>query len=517
MQRRIRQTAVRRAGNARTGEVKVIGAAGDEGELLYGIKLRRQLVHICRDTVTRCVERTVAAAPHKVAACISIGAGQTIGGRCGKALAVFYDDLDIRADAQSAAAQFAAAKVKDNGFQSVRAQRVRVQDFKDRVETEGLGGTRSIGAVPDAGRIEPSACTARLRTARSILSQRIYLPKVFDISVVLVQHLVPFVALWYAVLGIVRAYATTSHGRCTQRILHAAGGVGFAENQTCSIQILPAYRMRYSIVRHKQAMCIFVLLCIRRSSCHCGCELVGVHCPGIGKGNIMQCFVRQSAVRRAADACTGEVKVIRAAESEVELLYGRKPCRELGYDRWDTVARIVELTIAAKPHKVTAGIPVWASQAVTAGCGKALAAFHNDLNILGAIPQLAAAKVKDNSFQSVGAKRVRVQDFKDRAEADARIGGRSNAIVPAASRIVPANRTARFLSARSILSPRIHSIPVLDISAVLVQHRVPFVALGHAALGLIRACIVTSHRRCAQGIVHAAGDIVLAENQTFRI
>ena len=195
----------------------------------------------------------------------------------------------------------------------------------------------------------------------------------------------------------------------------------------------------------------------------------------------MQCFVRQSAVRRAADACTGEVKVIRAARNEAELLYGRKPRRELVYDRWNTVARIVELAIAAKPHKVTAGIPVRASQTVAAGRGKALAAFHNDLNILGAIPQLAAAKVKDNSFQPVGAQRVRVQDFKDRAESDARVGGRSNAIVPAASQIVSANRTTRFLRARSILSPRRHPTPVFDVSVVLVQHPVPFVALGRAA------------------------------------
>ena len=227
----------------------------------------------------------------------------------------------------------------------------------------------------------------------------------------------------------------------------------------------------------------------------------------------MQCFVRQFVVRRAADACTGEVKVIRAAESEVELLYGRKPRRELGYDRWDTVARIVELTIAAKPHKVTAGIPVWASQAVAAGRGKALAAFYNDLNILGAIPQLAAAKVKNNSFQPVRAQRVRVQDFKDRAEADARIGGRSNAIVPAASRIVPANRTARFLSARSILSPRRHPAPVFDISVVLVQYSVPFVALGRAASGIARACTITSHGWCTQHIVHAVSGVVFAENQ----
>ena len=260
VQRRIRQTAVRRAGNTRTGEVKVICAAGNEGELLYGIILRRQLVHVCWDAATRCVERTVAATPHKVAACISIGAGQTIGGRCGKALAVFYDDLDIRADTQSAAAQFAAAKIKDNDFQPVRAQRVRVQDFKDRAETEVRGGTRSIFIFPEVGRIVPSARMIRCRAARSILSQRIHPPQVFDISVVLVQHLVPFVALWYAVLGIARAYAAASHGRYTQRIFHATGGVGLAENQACSIQPIPACRMRYGKVCHEQAVGIFVLL-----------------------------------------------------------------------------------------------------------------------------------------------------------------------------------------------------------------------------------------------------------------
>ena len=139
------------------------------------------------------------------------------------------------------------------------------------------------------------------------------------------------------------------------------------------------------------------------------------------------------------------------------------------------------------------------------------------MNSIGAAAQLAAAKVKGNGFQPVRAQCVRVQDFKDGAETDVRAGVRSMVAVPVAGRIVPANRTVRRVVRNSILSPRIHFIPVLDISAVLVQHRVPFVALGHAALGLIRACIVTSHRRCAQGIVHAAGDIVLAENQTFRI
>ena len=78
--------------------------------------------------------------------------------------------------------------------------------------------------------------------------------------------------------------------------------------------------MRYGIVRHKQAVCIFVLLCVLIGGCHRRGELVGVHCPGIGKGNIMHCFVRQRAVCRAGNAHAGEVKVIDAAGSEGELL-----------------------------------------------------------------------------------------------------------------------------------------------------------------------------------------------------
>ena len=78
--------------------------------------------------------------------------------------------------------------------------------------------------------------------------------------------------------------------------------------------------MRYDIVRHKQAVGIFFPLCILLGSCRLRCELVGVHCPGIGKGNIAHCFVRQGLVCRAGNAHAGEVKVIGAAGSEGELL-----------------------------------------------------------------------------------------------------------------------------------------------------------------------------------------------------
>ena len=139
------------------------------------------------------------------------------------------------------------------------------------------------------------------------------------------------------------------------------------------------------------------------------------------------------------------------------------------------------------------------------------------MNSIGAAAQLAAAKGKGNGLQPVRTQCVGVPNFKDGAETVVRVGSRSIAVEPVAGRIVPANRTAQRVERNSILSPRKHFIPVLDISAVLIQHRVPFVALGHAGIGIAQTCSVTSHRRCAQGIVHAAAGIIFAENQTFVI
>ena len=202
--------------------------------------------------------------------------------------------------------------------------------------------------------------------------------------------------------------------------------------------------MRYGIVRHKQAVGIFVLLCILLGGCHLRCELVGVHCPGVGKGDIMHCFVRQRAVRRAGNAHAGEVKVIGAVGSEVELLWGNKLRRQLGYVRRNIIVRSVELAIAAKPLEVAAGISVGAGQTVGRRRGKALAGFHNDLDSIRASSKFSAAKVKGNGLQSVRTQCVRVQDFKDGAETEEREGERSIGAGIFAGQIVPAaNHTVR--------------------------------------------------------------------------
>ncbi len=208
--------------------------------------------------------------------------------------------------------------------------------------------------------------------------------------------------------------------------------------------MIPACRVRYGIVRHEQAVGIFVRLCILLSGCHLRRELVGVHCPGIGKGHIVQRIIRQSVVHRVGNAHAGEVKVIDSAGSKVELLWGNKLRRQLGYVRRNIIVRSVELAIAAKPLEVAAGISVGAGQTVGRRRGKALAGFHNDLDSIRASSKFSAAKVKGNGLQSVRTQCVRVQDFKDGAETEEREGERSIGAGIFAGQIVPAaNHTVR--------------------------------------------------------------------------
>ena len=126
---------------------------------------------------------------------------------------------------------------------------------------------------------------------------------------------------------------------------------------------------------------------------------------------------------------------------------GSKLCRQLGYIRRNVISRFVELAIAAKPLKVVVGISVGAGQAVGRRRGKALAAFHNDLNILRAITQLAAAKIEGNGFQPVRAQCAGAQDFKDGTETGNSVLVRSRCGTPAAGREITASRTVRLRSA----------------------------------------------------------------------
>ena len=65
--------------------------------------------------------------------------------------------------------------------------------------------------------------------------------------------------------------------------------------------------MRYGIVRYKQAVGVFILLCICLSRCHLRHELVGVHRSCVGKGNIVQGAVCLGAAVKGAVHRAGNI------------------------------------------------------------------------------------------------------------------------------------------------------------------------------------------------------------------
>ena len=174
----------------------------------------------------------------------------------------------------------------------------------------------------------------------------------------------------------------------------------------------------------------------------------------------------------------GDIAVVDRAAVRIQGYGVDRGCplhRQFRHISRNTAAGFVGIAIAVKPHKIIIGISGRAGQTVGRRGGKCAAVFHDDLNSTGAAAQLAAAKVKGNDLQSARVQFVSVQDFKDGAETEARAEVHSIVADPVAGRTVPANRTARRVERNSILSPRIHFIPVSDISAVLVQYPVPFI------------------------------------------
>ena len=187
-----------------------------------------------------------------------------------------------------------------------------------------------------------------------------------------------------------------------------------------------------------------------------------------GKNIVVGFHIRH---RTAGSVCAGEVNHLIVASDRKHGNIGRYG-----------IAGFIAVPIFIRPIQLRVfRNAVRAGQSLGRGCSKALAVFHNDLNILGAAAERSVAKVKGNDLQSVRAQCVRVQDFKDRAETDEREEVRSIVVVPASARIVPANRTERRVVSCCVLPPRKYAIPVFDVAAVLVQYPVPFVALGRTA------------------------------------
>ena len=210
--------------------------------------------------------------------------------------------------------------------------------------------------------------------------------------------------------------------------------------------------------------------------------------PALERVTCIGHIVRRRECCTHAVGVSGDIAVVDRAAVRIQGYGVGRGCplhRQFRHISRNTGTGFVGIAIAVKPHKIIIGISVRAGQTIGCGSGKCTAVFHNDLNSIGAITQRSAAKVKGNDLQSVRAQCVRVQDFKHGTETDVRGGVCSKFVVEGAGRKVPANHTVQRAARRNILPPRKHSIPVLDISAVLVQYPVPFVALGHAAFGIV--------------------------------
>ena len=132
-------------------------------------------------------------------------------------------------------------------------------------------------------------------------------------------------------------------------------------------------------------------------------------------------IVRRRECCTHAVGVSGDIAVVDRAAVRIQGYGVGRGCplhRQFRHISRNTAAGFVGIAIAVKPHEVAVCISVRAGQTIGCGSGKCTAVFHDDLNILGTVTQLSAAKVKGNGFQSVRAKRVGVHDFKDGAEAD---------------------------------------------------------------------------------------------------
>ena len=186
-----------------------------------------------------------------------------------------------------------------------------------------------------------------------------------------------------------------------------------------------------------------------------------------------------SGVYRAGNIFTGEVKPVCPAGGKVELL-GRHPlCRQQGNACRNAVAGGVKVAVTVLPLHTISNLR--RSQTVGRRSGKGRAVLDNDLNSICAAAQLAAIQIKRNCFQSVRTQCVSVQDFKDGAKTGKHAPSVNTVVVPAAGREKPPTRTKRRVATWCVLPPRIQAVPVFDVVAVLVQHRVPLIALGRTA------------------------------------
>ena len=113
--------------------------------------------HSCGNILTRRIGVSVAAQPGETVAVIPCWAGQALAAGGGEALAGFHNDIHRALSG----ADLSAIQINRYHVQAVRAQCVRVQDFKHGAETKGRIPIAARDGTPVAGRIVPTARTVQ--------------------------------------------------------------------------------------------------------------------------------------------------------------------------------------------------------------------------------------------------------------------------------------------------------------------------------------------------------------------
>ena len=109
--------------------------------------------------------------------------------------------------------------------------------------------------------------------------------------------------------------------------------------------------------------------CLCRSSrhiCRITVQHIGIHRARVGKGHIVQRLVRQILVHPASPylvhcvkALFRQVKVIRLARPQRELLRHTPLGLQLRYHRRHFRAGLIEYPIIAQPFEIPTGVPPW--------------------------------------------------------------------------------------------------------------------------------------------------------------
>ena len=273
-------------------------------------------------------------------------------------------------------------------------------------------------------------------------------------------------------------------------------------------------------------------LCRGRRHIRCiAVQHIGIHRARVGKGHIVQRPVWQRIVYHAppylvlcVKAHLRQVKVIRLARLQRELLLHVPLGRQLRHRRRHFRAGLIELSVVAQPFEIAAGVPPWPFYAGGSGRReRRRPAPYDDLGVLHAAGQeIAPVHIQRDDLQSVLPQLLGVHHLQHRAIAQIllfRLIGLIHApylrpMVLHGSAASGGTEAAVVLG--RILSPRGVIAGVQDIDA-LVPYRVPLIVRRRDLPPLLQLSVVAAHRRGPHGVLHAVDLVRLAEDQPLPV